>query len=187
MTDGFYQNTVSLIETIEECLEKHRLLPCLILLYTGIDVMASLERRPEEGTKAAFMRWVDGYLLKVRPLPCTSTEMYAARCGILHTFSADSDLSRRGKARELLYAWGVAQPETLAQAASALGRDNVVVVHIRDLLDAFRHGIADYVQELEADVRRQDTVAQRAGLWFVNMEFNLVQQFIELDEKGRDS
>ena len=187
MNDSFYRNTVALIETIEECLEKRRLLPCLILLYTGIDVMASLERRTGEGTGAAFVRWVDRYMLDAHPLPCASAELYAARCGILHALSADSDLSRQGKARKVFYAWGTAKPEALVQAASILGCDDVVVLQIRDLIDSFRHGLADYVQELSADVQRQDAVAQHAGQWFVNMEPQFVEQFINSSEEARES
>jgi hypothetical protein len=179
MPDGLYQNIISLIESIEECLEKRRFLPCLTLLYTGIDVIASLERRPEEKPKTAFIRWVDGYLLRARALPCTSTELYAARCGILHTFSADSDLSRRGKARKVFYAWGTAPVGDLAQAASILDRNDIVAVHIRDLIDGFRDGVAGYFQEIGADTRRQDAVAQHAGLWFVKMQPEPLRQLIK--------
>src|SRR5437016_5607270 len=118
MNDAFYRNTISMIDSIEDCLEKRRFLPCLALLYTGLDVMASLESQPSEGTKAAFVRWVDKYFLKAQPLPCNATELYAARCGILHTFTAESDLSRQGKARMLIYAWGNAAVEDLAQTAA---------------------------------------------------------------------
>ena len=31
--EAFDQNTYALIEAIEECLEKRRLMPCLVLLY----------------------------------------------------------------------------------------------------------------------------------------------------------
>jgi hypothetical protein len=34
---------MQLFESIEDCLLKHRLLPCLILLYSAIDIVSSLE------------------------------------------------------------------------------------------------------------------------------------------------
>jgi len=179
MNDAFYKNTISMIDSIEDCLEKRRLLPCLVLLYTGLDVMASLERQQSEGTKAAFVRWVDKYFLKAQPLSCNATELYAARCGVLHTFTAESDLSRQRKARMLIYAWGDASVEDLAQTAVLLNRDDMVSVHVRDLIDAFQHGIAEYIQELNADFKRQRVVTQRAGLWFINMQPDVIRHFLE--------
>ena len=60
---------------------------------------SSLDRKEGEGTKAAFLRWCDSYLLASKALPCNSLELYGARCGVLHAGSPDSDLSRLGKAR----------------------------------------------------------------------------------------
>jgi hypothetical protein len=91
---AFYENVTEQLNAIEDCLERRRIIACLCLIYSAIDVIASLERRPNESTKAAFVRWVSENMSKARPLPCTPLELYAARCGILHTFAADSDLSR---------------------------------------------------------------------------------------------
>ena len=33
-------------------------------------------------------------------------DLYAARCGVLHTYTMDSRLSTEGKAKRILYAWG---------------------------------------------------------------------------------
>ena len=182
MNDAFYKNTIAMIESIEDCLEKRRILPCLVLLYTGLDVMASLDRQSSESSKAAFLRWVDKYFLKARPLACTATELYAARCGVLHTLTAESDLSRQGRARMLIYAWGNAAVDDLAKTAALLKRDDLVSVHVRDLIDAFRSGIAEYVQELDGDTQRQDFVARRAGLWFTNMQPDVIRRFIDQHE-----
>lgn len=178
--DGFYQNTKALIDSIEECLEKRRLLPCLTLLYVGIDIVAALERKHRESTKAAFVRWVNRYLLKARSLPCTALELYAARCGIVHTFTPDSDLSRKGQARKILYGWGTAKVEDLQEASNILVRTDCVAVHVRDLIDAFRCGLAEYLKELAPDPERQQAVRRRAGLWFVHLDQNVVKKFVEL-------
>lgn len=82
---AFDDNVTQLFDAIEDCLAKGRLLPCLTLLYSGIDVIASLERKPGEGACAAFVRWTEENLLKVHPLQCTGLELYAARCGVVHT------------------------------------------------------------------------------------------------------
>jgi len=106
MLETLIKNLDGLDEAVVRCLGARLILPALSLLFVGIDIVASLERQPGEGMKASFTRWVEQYLLPARPLGCTSIELYAARCGILHTFTAESDLSRTGKARKLYYAWG---------------------------------------------------------------------------------
>lgn len=180
--EGFYQNTFALIETIEDSLEKRRLIPCLALLYTGIDVVSSLERRAGEGTKAAFARWAESYLLKARVLPCTALELFAARCGILHTFTSDSDLFQKGQVRQIFYAWGNANADEFQESADILKRTDCVAVHVRDLIDAFRHGLATYVDELSQDEARQGVASKQAGMWFVNMDPKLIRQFVELHQ-----
>ena len=172
---SFYDNTIALVEAIEDCLDKRRILPCLALLYTGIDVVASLERGQHEGTKASFTRWVEAYLLKARSLRCTALELYAARCGIIHSFTADSDLFQKGKVRQIHYAWGNAKAGDLQDVGRLIGRHQYVAVHVRDLIDAFRHGLAAYVEDVRRDPRRQHAVEKRAGLWFTNVGQGLVK------------
>src|SRR4051812_2144145 len=104
------QNMMTLGAGIEACLEKKLQLPTLVLLYTAIDVAAWLSNDdPTARVGKRFMAWVDQYLLKAKPLPCTSADLYAARCGVVHTLTADSDLSDQGKARRICYAWGSKQ------------------------------------------------------------------------------
>jgi hypothetical protein len=180
----FYQNMKQLLDAIEDCLAKHRLVPCLTLLYSGIDVVASLERGPAEKTKAAFVRWVDENLLKAQPLPCTALELYAARCGVVHTFTAESDLSRKGSARRVIYAWGSAKTEDLAAAASLLGRTDVPV-HIRELIDGFRAGLANYLEEVARSPERQQRLEAGTGLWFEHMDQGVVKDFLGVSKRSR--
>jgi hypothetical protein len=181
---AFFQNMAQLFEAIEDCLEKRWLLPCLTLLYSGIDVVASLKRRPGDGTKAAFVRWVTEYMLKVHPLPCTALELYAARCGVVHAFTAESDLSRQGAARRLVYAWGGAKTEDLAAATKLLGSTDVAI-HIRELMDGFRAGVAYYGDELARDPERERRIEAGSRLWFTHMDQNLVKKFLDVSQQSR--
>ena len=54
---AFEENLIALLKSIEECLAKGRILPCLMLLYAGIDVVASLEAG--RAGPRAFRRWVN--------------------------------------------------------------------------------------------------------------------------------
>ncbi len=176
----FHRQTFALIQSIEDCLEKKRLLPALALIYTGLDVMASLQRRGDEGVREAFTRWVDNYLLKARSLPCTALELFAARCGVLHTFTADSDLFHKGKVRRVLYAWGTAKAGDLAAAISKLGRDDAVAIHVDDLFWAFRGGLADYVDVMDQSPDLRNRFAQGTDLWFTELGLTTIEQFLNL-------
>src|SRR5438045_609045 len=93
LTVALEKNLIALVESMEDCMAKGRLLPCLVLLYAAIDIVASLESGKASGS--AFMAWSDKYLLQGTSLPCTASDLYGARCGILHTLSAESNMSRK--------------------------------------------------------------------------------------------
>lgn len=143
----YYQAMKQLKESIEDCSSKGRVLSCLTLLYSAIDVLASLERLPKEGTQSAFARWVDKYMLPNPAFRFSSRDLYAARCGIIHAFSAASDLSRRGQANKIVYAWGTASVHVLHRTGQALGR-NEIRVHVRDLIDGFGLAVVNYIDDV---------------------------------------
>lgn len=174
--DALVQNIKELVQVIDDCLEHVRLLPCLSLLYTGIDVIASLERQAGEKVWESFTRWADRYMVQQTGLHVTALELYGARCGILHTFTAESNLHARGQVRQVYYAWGSARPEELQRAVDSLGKP-ATAVHVRDVVEAFRCGAAAYLDELASDVRRRQGIAPRIGLWFRHTQPGLVDAF----------
>jgi hypothetical protein len=94
-------------EGFEACAQKRLQLPALIVLYSAIDITAWLANDDTSaGVGKRYMAWVDQYLLKAKPMSCTSADLYAARCGVLHTLTAESDMNAKGKARQIAYAWG---------------------------------------------------------------------------------
>jgi len=173
---AFEENLIGLLESVEDCLAKRRILPCLMLIYSGIDVIASLETG--KASRSVFIRWVNKYLLKAASLSCTALDLYGARCGILHTFSAKSDMSAKGQAREIVYAWGNAKAADLAAASIALGR-NDCVLRLRDLINAFRVGLADYLEEVMKDDKRKQKLEAGAGLWFTHLDQETVRTFLK--------
>lgn len=176
---ALYQNLTVVLETIEDCVEKRRLLPALILLYSAIDFVASLEQGPGEGTKAAFVRWVDAHMLRALSLPCTALELYAARCGVVHSFAAESDLSRKGRVRRIFYAWGTARAEDLQKAADILNTTGSVSVHMDDVIMSFRKGLASYLDEVNADEARQEHVEKASRMWLSHLEPAPIQAFLD--------
>jgi hypothetical protein len=180
---AFYKHMFDLLESIEDCEAKRRTLPCLTLLYAGMDVMASLDSRPGEGVQVGFVRWVDTYLLMGRSLDCTALDLYAARCGVVHTFTADSDLHRKGKARKIQYAWGNADVAKLARSTQSLGYD-IASVHLRDLIDAFRNAVANHLDAVASDTAKTARFEEMAGLWFCDMKKGIIDDFLELVDRS---
>lgn len=111
-------------------------------------------------------------------LPCTALELYAVRCGILHTFTAESDLSRSGSSPKLAYAWGTAKSGDLQTAARLLNRDDLVAVHVEDLVQLFRHGVADYLDEVSQDPAREATLQKQVSLWFTHLDKSIVENMV---------
>jgi len=171
------QNLVEHLDAIDDCLQKHRILSCLCLLYCGIDVVASLETG--KSTKSTFVRWVEENMLKARPMACTALELYAARCGILHTFTPDSDLSRKQRVRKIIYAWGSARAEDLAKTTKALGRAEVAI-HVRELIDSFRAGLVSYFEDIMQSPDRLRRIEKSTGLWFTHIDQNTVEDFLKV-------
>jgi len=168
---------LDLLEAIEDSYAKSRIIPCLVLVYSGIDVVASLEPSQGIGVGDRFKKWVDRYMLSYLT-NCTAADLYGARCAVVHTFTPDSDLSRGGRARVVAYAFGSAKLSDLEEASAIAGRSEQVNVHIRDLINAFRNGFADYLQEIGNDKTRFEEMEKSAGLWTVRIDPKMIQDYI---------
>jgi len=138
-----------LIESVNELLrgillvyDQNLNIPALILLYAGIDFVASLDRLdPDvEVTKADFLGWVEKYLLPNSELRCSAIDLYSARCGWVHKYTSKSRLVRENKAREIFYQFGQYDNEEQLQEAIKDPRA-AVAVHFTRLFNAFRDGL----------------------------------------------
>ena len=164
-------------EVIDEAIASKRSLPALMLCYSTMDIAASLQRRADEGTRKSFERWIDTYVLPRDDIRCTSTDLYAARCGILHTLTAEADLIKQGFARRVVYGWGNANPTTLDAAAVALGRDQVTV-HVESLRDAAAAGVNALLEAAEKDPNLAAQLEKAIQTWFVAMPTDVVDEFL---------
>jgi hypothetical protein len=180
--DRIGEGLTSLLEAIDECLQRRWVLPALVLIYTGIDVLAAMQKRQGEGTRRSFERWADSYMIRPGTLPCTSTDLYAARCGVLHAFTAQADLIKKGLARPIGYAWGSATAEKLDKSNRILRRDSIAL-HLMDLRNAFFAAVTEYVDFLLEDPSRYESAARGAGGWlgsFPSIAVDILLELVEL-------
>jgi hypothetical protein len=142
-------------------------MPALILTYSGIDALGWLAApditRP---VRERFTSWVDTSMLPAKPLGCTAIELYSARCGILHTMTADSHLSARDGVRRIAYAWGGGNATELPRLADRVSRGQIVAVHISDLAEALRLGTALMFERAERDAELNARITERGNRFF---------------------
>jgi hypothetical protein len=180
--DLLLQTLTTLTEAMAGCLARGQQLATLVLLYSGVDAIASVEAKPNESVKAYFTRWVDSYLLPTKLVNCTALELYSARCGIVHTLRPDSNLSRNGQARSVYYAWGNQSAALLDGFIAQSKKQNLIItVHVDCLLDAFRIGIRKWVDDASADHLRLKAVEAQRSRWLVNFQPTKVRG---LDDSG---
>ncbi len=165
------ENASNHLGAITLCLTHRHHMPALALVYCGIDIFAAMSRpaSQEEATRHDFTKWCDRYLLPGKPLECTAVDLYGARCSVLHTYTSKSALSRSGKARQIVYAWGrnsAADLQAMVDATKFKGTH--VAVHIETLATAFEHAVNTYLTEALSDPEQLPVLQARHRELFIN-------------------
>ena len=94
-----FVRTIESFKTEVANLYKRRsLMPCLMLLYSFIDILAWLRYKGEfNGVGCRYKTFVNEYLLPKSKLKCSADEIYSARCGILHSYSSGPNETKGDK------------------------------------------------------------------------------------------
>ena len=146
-----------LLGSITTLLEAFREKAALILLYSGVDILGALDTDDGAATKASFVRWSEQYMAPSMKLGCSGLELYSARCGILHTLSPETSLTKGGKAREFIY---ITYPPFFPEQNVA---GDPFVVHVGTLWLAFRDGAKQFVEDTTLDRSRAERVERNLG------------------------
>lgn len=149
-----------LISAIDLCLEKDLIAPGLILTYSTMDIMAWLDREEThpDVQRDDFIRWVQTYMLPDSELSCTATDLYAARCSLLHSCSTESRLSREGGASQIFYSYGEAGEQDLQALIDWEAGTDAKAVHVDRLVSALKTGIDRFLSAAD----RASAVRERA-------------------------
>ena len=152
------------LTAIELCFAQDCVLSGLTLLYSGIDSAAWLfsPRSQLDVKRFDFVQWCDKYMIPGSDLPCSGVDLYAARCALLHTYTARSKLSREGKAKKLFYAHGEIQLNQHINDMTDEARRTSYLVHVSSLLAAFRNGVAGFFSDIAVDPALCERVTIRA-------------------------
>jgi hypothetical protein len=155
---------------IDLLIQQQLIQPALVLLYSTLDAAAWLGLAGEaDVTRSDFVGWTDKYLLPDSGLACSALELYGARCGVVHSLTAFSKLSRDGKVRTLGYAHGSASADDLNEMSAVLGRKDIVGIHVETLRNALLGGIQRFLDDASTDAQRWADVTIRAKKLFSNL------------------
>ena len=161
----------------ESSLLAGRTVPAMVLMYSLIDSMAWVAQPGSSNLRLRFEDWAARWLLpKMRATTpsITATDLYAARCALLHTGTGVSDLFKAGKARRFLYSWGKADVRVLEHAiATGLVPENHVAMHCDDFLAAVRVAVADFIESAENDPSIASRLESAASLGYTHIPHSL--------------
>lgn len=167
---GFYQTYIDLFESIDELIGKRRIVPVLILIYTGIDSFSWLADNNRNDKRTRFKEWVKNWMLEKYPLPCNEKDIYSARNGLLHKQTSESEMTQNSKARQILYSWGKADISILEKTIKNSGKENqCIAVKLEDLYWSFRKGMSDCYAEISKDENWKKSFEIKAEKLFVSV------------------
>lgn len=94
-----------LFGAIERCLEDEYFESAMILVYSGIDAFAWLNRPDniDDVRRLDFEEWLNTYFLPGSGFTCTASDLYGARCGLVHSNTSESRLNRQDRAHKVFY------------------------------------------------------------------------------------
>jgi hypothetical protein len=120
-----------------------------------------------DATPESFLGWSQRYVLSflqtVEKEPITASDLYSARCGILHVSGPVSRLAREGKARVIWYQFKASSGAHLKLKE----REMPLLVEIEALENAFRDGSSRYLSDLRTDQVRFDRAIARTEQFLV--------------------
>lgn len=148
---NFYENYTQLLQAIWFCEKHHLLTPALVMIYTAIDSVSWLDAGNSKESGKAFKKWVEKWMLNDPTIKCSAEEIYAARCGVVHTLTPTSSQTQKGVKR-IAYSWGEGDNRDLEKLIEMTGhQESLTSVHLSDLIRAFSTGMADYLEHVYSD------------------------------------
>ncbi|CAN5504853.1 hypothetical protein BH09VER1_BH09VER1_54950 [soil metagenome] len=130
----------------------------LILTLSGIDSMAylSMPAQQDEVKRSDFIAWVDKYLGLAGGAGISGEEIYGFRCGMVHTYTANSKLHREGKVRMIVPMRG-----KLPKAVNDNIMPGIVGLSIEHFIQNFIDGVNRFVPDLFQDSTKHAVIENR--------------------------
>lgn len=171
MSPKFLKNNAEMLDAAARSTQLRQHLPTAVLIYAHIDTLAwAGSSKQGASVRKNFEDWVSKWMLPeltIETPTLTATDLYAARCGVLHTLTASSDLSDLGKAKKVVYAWGSATAQAANDViATSNAAGKVATLHFETLLSALRNGYERFIAAAAQDPVLQQRLEDAAGKHF---------------------
>lgn len=143
----------------------------LAAMFSSIDKMAWLTTLDHESEGKDFKAWVDTYFISSRSLPYTANDLWAARCGLLHTGAAESRDYRKNNANLIYYLVNHKRSDAEVMQIidpylqnQGIARSRVTLVQYHDLLIDYIDALGRFKDALQRDATLHAGAAEKAGL-----------------------
>jgi hypothetical protein len=184
--ENLFETYTKMISAIQLCINQSLGIPALVLIYAFIDSVSWMDNSTDNERNAGkrFQKWVNDWMLKDKKMSCTAEELYAARCGVLHTLTPDSSLSKNKGIRQIGYAFGKANLKSVEENARVRGVDrNFAFIHLRDLFESFKLGLVNYLDQTLKDEKKAERFKKKAEQHFPNIDISTMNDFLERSKK----
>jgi len=145
---------------IHVCLKNNAPTGAVILTYCAMDAMAflSMPLGKQKVRGPDFKNWVEKYMKTdpEQPYQYDKEDLYGARCGIVHTYGAESDLSRANQCRKIVY-----KPNCLEHSYDPAKHPDLVVVGLNLFIRDFYDAVDKFLADIEQDENLKNRVEPR--------------------------
>jgi len=149
-----------LLNEIARCQNADATVAATAMIYIGIDTMAFLSMPASQTaqTKRDFITWVDTYL-KAEPSQSyqyRGVDVYAARCSLLHAFSAETEAHRRD-ASIRLFGYADNGPHAYNPEVS----ERLVIISVARLIHDLSKALETFISTMLTDLDLRARVGTR--------------------------
>jgi hypothetical protein len=145
---------------IHVCLKNNAPTGAIILTYCAMDAMAFLymPEGKQKVERSDFKEWIKRYMKtdSAQPYQYNEDDLYGARCGIVHTYGPESDLSRENKCRKIVY-----KPNSLRHYYEPTKHPDLVILGIELFIRDFYDAVSNFLLDIEKDDNLRKRVENR--------------------------
>ena len=145
---------------IHVCLKNNAPTGAVLLTYCAIDAMAflSMPLGKRKVERSDFKNWVEKYFKTdpEQPYQYDKEDLYGAICGIVHTYGAESDLSRENKCKKIVY-----KTNCLKHFYEPAKQPDLVVLGLDLFIRDFYDAVGNFLVDIERDVNLKNRVETR--------------------------
>lgn len=165
-----WQAVAGIVAEIKRCEAAGATMAAVTMAFVCIDTMAFLSMPAGQAsqTRDDFITWVNAYLKghPDQPYQYDGTDVYAARCAVLHAFGAEAQLHRNDRnIRKLGYHDGG------LHAFNSDVSPNLVIIGVASFLNDVVIAVESFMKACEADADLRCRVEARLPTVFQTMPF----------------